>query len=127
MPLSRGERRTLDHIERALARDDPQFAQIFGTGRPLRRRTAVVVACCTAAILLLAGRLLAGEMPIVGIVISCYGVLALAVRWPSSCATASTRAPVELPADRLAATGVRPVVLPSAARPGGQRGRGLNS
>lgn len=79
MPLSRDEQRALDHIERALAQDDPQFAQIFGTGRPRHCRTAVVAACCVAAILLLAGRLLAGEMPIAGIVISCYGVLALAV------------------------------------------------
>ena len=79
MPLSRDEQRTLDYIERALTRDDPQSAELFGAGRPRHRRNAVVVACCAAAILLLAGRLLAGEMPIAGIVISCYGVLALAV------------------------------------------------
>ncbi len=80
MSLSKEEERKLADIERALARDDPEFVErigLLGTGR--HRLAATVAACLSAVLLLLTGGILVPAVPAAGLIVAFYGVLTLVV------------------------------------------------
>jgi hypothetical protein len=79
MPLSEGEQRRLDEIERALKTEDPKFAANITIDR-LRRHGAIVAAglFVLGMIALVVGLVTADALLVVGIIISVLGALAMA-------------------------------------------------
>ena len=79
MPLSEGEQRRLDEIERALKTEDPKFAANITIDR-LRRHGAIVAVglFVVGMIALVAGLVTADALLVVGIIISVIGALAMA-------------------------------------------------
>jgi len=78
MPLSEGEQRRLDEIERALKTEDPKFAANITIDR-LRRHGAIVAVglFVVGMIALVAGLVTADALLVVGIIISVIGALAM--------------------------------------------------
>ena len=80
MPLSKEEERKLNDIGRALAREDPEFAERLGVMNRGRQRAAVAVAAIlSASVLLLTGGILVSSVPAAGLIIAFYGMLTLVV------------------------------------------------
>ena len=79
MPLSEGEQRRLDEIERALKTEDPKFAANITIDR-LRRHGAIVAIglFVVGMIALVVGLVTADALLVVGIIISVLGALAMA-------------------------------------------------
>ena len=79
MPLSEGEQRRLDEIERALKTEDPKFAASITIDR-LRRHGAIVAVglFVLGMIALVVGLVTTDALLILGIVISVAGALAMA-------------------------------------------------
>ena len=79
MPLTDGERRSLDEIERALQRDDPDFAAAIDIDRlrELRLRSLIIpaVSFLLGTMLLVGGLVTTHEQLIVGVVIGVAGAL----------------------------------------------------
>jgi hypothetical protein len=78
MPLSEGEQRRLDEIERALKTEDPKFAANITIDR-LRRHGAIVAIglFVVGMIALVVGLVTADALLVVGIVISVLGAIAM--------------------------------------------------
>ena len=78
MPLSDGEQRRLDEIERALRSDDPKFAATITISRVRRHRAVVAVGLfLIGMIALIAGLVTADAALWVGVVITVAGVAAM--------------------------------------------------
>ena len=76
MPLSEGDQRRLDEIERALQRDDPKFAALRSLGRLRRRRLVAAGAVVLIGMVLLAVALAVMQAALlVGVIISVAGFL----------------------------------------------------
>jgi len=82
MPLTDGERRSLDEIERALQRDDPEFAAAIDIDRlrelRLRRMIIPAVSFLLGMVALVGGLVTTHEQLVVGVVIGVTGVLIMA-------------------------------------------------
>jgi len=78
MPLSEGEQRRLDEIERALKTEDPKFAANITIDR-LRRHGAIVAIglFVVGMIALVVGLVTADALLVVGIIISVLGDVAM--------------------------------------------------
>ena len=78
MPLSEGEQRRLDEIERALKTEDPKFAANIAIDR-LRRHSAIVSVglFVLGMIALVVGLVTTDALLILGIIISLAGALAM--------------------------------------------------
>ena len=77
MPLSEDDQRRLDEIERALYRDDPQFAAGQSLERFRRRRMVMAGAAVLVGIVLLVVGLVVTQAAVaVGVIISIAGFLA---------------------------------------------------
>jgi len=78
MPLSEGEQRRLDEIERALKTEDPKFAANITIDR-LRRHGAIVAIglFVVGMIALVVGLVTADALLVVGIIISVLGAVAM--------------------------------------------------
>ena len=82
MPLTDGERRSLDEIERALQRDDPEFAAAIDIDRlrelRLRRMIIPAVSFLLGTLLLVGGLVTTHEQLVVGVAIGVTGALIMA-------------------------------------------------
>ena len=80
MPLSEGEQRRLDEIERALQKDDPRFASII-TIDQFRRHRAILAGAIfvLGMVALVTGLVVTDALLWVGVIISVAGVGAMAV------------------------------------------------
>jgi hypothetical protein len=82
MPLTDGERRSLDEIERALQRDDPEFAATIDIDRlrvlRLRRLVIPALSFLLGTLLLVGGLVTTHEQLVVGVVIGVTGALIMA-------------------------------------------------
>ena len=78
MALSEYEQRKLDEIERSLHSDDPALATILDSGLVRRRRRSVAVVVFVGGLVgLLGGVVVALNLPLVGVVISVVGFMAM--------------------------------------------------
>jgi hypothetical protein len=82
MALTDRERRSLDEIERALQRDDPEFAAAIDIDRlrelRLRRLVTPAVSFLLGTLLLVGGLVTTHEQLVVGVVIGIAGALIMA-------------------------------------------------
>jgi len=82
MPLTDGERRSLDEIERALQRDDPEFAAAIDIDRlrelRLRRMIIPAVSFLLGTLLLVGGLVTTHEQLVVGVAVGATGALIMA-------------------------------------------------
>jgi hypothetical protein len=80
MALSEYEQRKLDEIERSLHSDDPALATILNSGLVRRhRRTVAAVTFVVGLVALLGGAVTALSLPLLGVVISVAGFVAMGV------------------------------------------------
>ena len=80
MALSEYEQRKLDEIERSLHSDDPSLATILGNGVVRRHRRGVAaVTFAGGLVALLGGAVTALSVPLLGVVISVVGFVAMGV------------------------------------------------
>ena len=78
MALSEYEQRKLDEIERSLHGDDPALARILDSGKVRRRRRSVAVVVFVAGLVGLIGGVVAAlSLPLLGVVISVVGFVAM--------------------------------------------------
>jgi hypothetical protein len=80
MALSEYEQRKLDEIERSLHSDDPALATILGSGVVRRRRRSIAVAVFVGGLIGLMGGVVAAlSLPLLGVVISVVGFVAMGI------------------------------------------------
>ena len=80
MALSEYEQRKLDEIERSLHSDDPALATILDSGVVRRhRRSVAAVTFVVGLVALLGGAVTALSLPVLGVVISVVGFVAMGV------------------------------------------------
>ena len=78
MELSEYEQRKLDEIERSLHGDDPTLATILDIGVVRRHRRVVAVVTFTGGLVaLVAGAVTAQNLPVIGVVVSVLGFVAM--------------------------------------------------
>ena len=78
MALSEYEQRKLDEIERSLHSDDPALSTILDSGVIRRRRRVVAVLIFVGGLVaLVAGAVAAQSLPIIGVVVSVLGFVAM--------------------------------------------------
>jgi Protein of unknown function (DUF3040) len=81
LALSEYEQRKLDEIERSLHSDDPVLATILDTGVVRRHRRGVAVAVLVGGLVgLMGGMVTALSLPLLGVVISVVGFVAMGGR-----------------------------------------------